>query len=232
MSSLMENKNPLLTIDLVVFSLYQEALSLLIVKRKAPPFENYWALPQGEINPTVDENLEQAAKRHLKQLTGLETLYLEQVQTLGNQKRDPRGWSVAIVYYALASSSELCNGASACWLKVDDIATYPMAFDNHHVIESCLQRFQNKSLYTSLPIFLLPEEFSLTDLQKAYESILGFKMEKKSFRRRLLGAGFLEKTGNQRRAKHRPAQLYRLTSGEPYFFPRIIEGVRDGKNVE
>ncbi|MBN9287805.1 MAG: hypothetical protein BGO43_10150 [Gammaproteobacteria bacterium 39-13] len=228
----MQYEQPLLTIDLVVFAFHQEELSVLVVKRDACPFEHHWALPQGEINPTIDVSLEAAAKRHLKQLTGYEALYLEQVQTLGNQQRDPRGWSVAIVYYCLAASSQVLSGKSLQWIKINDIVGMKLAFDNHQVIDSCLQRFQNKSLYTSLPLFLLPEEFSLTELQKAYESILGFKMEKKSFRRRLLEAGFLEKTGNIRRAKHRPAQLYRLTSLQPYFFPRIIEGVRDSKNVE
>lgn len=228
----MQYKQPLLTIDLVVFAFHEEELSVLVEKREADPFKHCWALPQGEINPAIDSSLEEAAKRHLKQLTGHETLYLEQVLTLGNQRRDPRGWSVAIVYYCLAASGQVFCEKSLNWFKVSDALEMRLAFDNHQVIESCLQRFQNKSLYTSLPIFLLPEEFSLTELQKAYESILGFKMEKKSFRRRLLEAGFLEKTGNIRRAKHRPAQLYRLTSAQPYFFPRIIEGVRDSKNVE
>lgn len=228
----MQYKQPLLTIDLVVFAFHQEELSVLVEKRDKDPFEQCWALPQGEINPQIDASLEEVAKRHLKQLTGYEALYLEQVQTLGNQQRDPRGWSVAIVYYCLAASSEVFCKKSLRWIKANNTLEMKLAFDNQQIIESCFQRFQNKSLYTSLPIFLLPEEFSLTDLQKAYESVLGFKMEKKSFRRRLLEAGFLEKTGNIRRAKHRPAQLYRLTSTQPYFFPRIIEGVRESKNVE
>lgn len=222
-----------MTLDLVVFALYKQELCFLTLKRKEPPFEDVWSLPATQIDPIVDEDLEHAAKRLLKKLTGLDAPYLEQVQTLGNKDRDPRGWAVTVVYYSLISCQHIDvvqNDPSLCWMPVKK--QKQLAFDHSFIVESCLQRLHNKCLYTSLPIFLLEEEFTLTDLQKIYEVILGFKMEKKSFRRRLLDAGFLKETGNIRRANHRPAQMYRLSHKHPYFFARIIEGARESKGVD
>ncbi len=212
-----------LTVDVVLFTLQNQALSILLEKRKNLPFAQHWAIPTCDIDLQHDDSLEQAAKRQLKQLTGLEAFFLEQVQTLGDSQRDPRGWSVTIVYYSLVP---YCQVAHCQWVSIKEALTYPLAFDHQEIIKKCLQRFQSKSLYTSLPIFLLPAEFTLTELQKAYEAVLEFPMEKKSFRRRLLDAGFLEETGNVRRAKNRPAHLYRLSKLQPYFFPRILEGAR------
>jgi len=224
-----------LTIDLVIFALHEQSLCLLLSKRKQALFENKFALPATEIDIHADVSIEEAVKRKLKALTSLDTPYIEQVQTLGNKTRDPRGWSVTVVYYSLIPYSLLpekfISNSQYQWMTVAQALKNPLAFDHDALIENCLQRFQNKSLYTSLPIFLLPLEFTLTELQKAYESILEFKMEKKSFRRRLLDAGFLEETGNIRRASHRPAQLYRLSEMQPYYFARIIEGARESKDI-
>jgi 8-oxo-dGTP diphosphatase len=221
-------KNPRLTVDLVIFALHQEELSVLLVKRQQAPFAHHWTLPATEVDTQQDVNLEYTVKRKLKELTALETPYVEQVQTLGNQNRDPRGWSVTVVYYSLVSHAD----PKMHWTPLKAALKMPLAFDHQQIIESALQRFQNKALYTSLPIFLLPAEFTLTELQKAYEAVLGFKMEKKSFRRRLQDAGFLQETGNIRRAKHWPASLYRLTHLQPYYFARIIEGVRESRDLD
>lgn len=228
---------PLLTVDTVVFAIHEEKLCVLVVKRQEPPFVGRWALPASKVDISIDENLEQTAKRCLKQRFGVDIRYLEQVQTLGNNHRDTRGWSVAVVYYGIVQahhspSTFFCENHELTWLPVDEALNNILAFDHQLIVESCLSRFQNKSLYTSLPIFLLSDEFTLTDLQRTYEMVLGFKMEKKSFRRRLLDAGFLQETGHWRRASHRPALLYRLSQHQPYFFQRIIEGVRDSKSIE
>lgn len=215
-------------VHVVIFSIVNEGLCALMVQRKQEPFASCWALPTTEVDTTMDDSLEQSASRILKQFTGLDTPYLEQVLTIGNQSRDPRGWSVGVVYYCLVANHQLANSLllPIRWMNTAQVGNAILAFDHAQVLESCLARFQNKSLYTSLPIFLLKDEFTLTELQKAYEVVLGFKMEKKSFRRRLLDAHFLEETGNSRRANHRPAQLYRLAQPQPYFFARIIEGAR------
>lgn len=219
---------PSLSITMVFFSLINEQLNIMLDIK-----QNKWSLPEEHVNTELDHSLEQTVKRVFKQRMGKDTPYLEQVETLGNKHRIPHSWSVTINYYCLVSQSDTPeNWASdkAKWIPYADLNEADIAFDHRDVIESCLQRFQNKSLYTSLPIFLLPQEFTLTELQKTYEIVLGFKIEKKSFRRRLLDAGFLEETGNIRRASHRPALLYRLAHPQPYFFPRIIEGVRENRH--
>lgn len=224
---LYENKSTLtLTITLVIFSITSEGLMVMIEENKN--FPEQYSLPVTAIEPTVDGSLEQAAKRLFKEQLEIDTPYLEQVETIGFYDRVPGEWSVTVNYYGLIHS--LAGNQEKEWVKLSDLINTNFALDHRVIIESCLQRFQNKSLYTSLPIFLLPAEFTLTELQRTYETVLGFKMEKKSFRRRLLDAGFLEETGNIRRASHRPAQLYRLAHPKPYFFPRIIEGVREGRH--
>lgn len=224
---LYENKSvPTLTITLVIFSITSEGLMVMVEENKN--FPEQYCLPVTTIEPTVDGSLEQAAKRLFKEQLEVETSYFEQVETIGFYDRVPGEWSVTVNYYSLIHS--LAGNQEKKWVKLSDLMNTHFALDHRSIIESCLQRFQNKSLYTSLPIFLLPAEFTLTELQRTYETVLGFKMEKKSFRRRLLDAGFLEETGNIRRASHRPAQLYRLAHPRPYFFPRIIEGVREGRH--
>lgn len=226
--------SPYISVDLVIFSLIEEQLCTLMIKRETSPFADCWALPIGLVAPLQEANLEQTAKQKVKSLLNLDIPYLEQVQTIGNNQRDPRGWSIAVVYYGLLSGSDLSGTDTDLlkWMTIPKALSCKLAFDHPQIIKNCLHRLKNKSLYTSLPIFLLPQEFTLTDLQKTYELILGFKMEKKSFRRRLLDAGFLQETGHSRHANHRPALLYRIPSSKPYFFPRIIEGVREARGTE
>lgn len=217
--------DPILTVAIVVFSLINDKLSVLVEKTQ---------LPEDIINYKRDKTLESTVRRVLKERLGIETPYIEQVQTIGSHGRLPNQWSVCINYYCLVSHANVqihssSNGVR--WLSLEKLNQSKLDYDHNDIIEACLHRLQNKSLYTSLPIFLLPEEFTLTELQKTYEIVLGFKVEKKSFRRRLLDAGFLKETGNIRRASHRPAQLYCLAQVQPYFFARIIEGVRESKNA-
>jgi 8-oxo-dGTP diphosphatase len=219
---------PPLSVNIVIFGLYQQHLSVLLNLRNTEPYSHIWALPEGYIDFTRDKNIDETAAYILNNLHLVSPL-IEQVKTVGNRTRNPQSWSVAIVYYCLISLDLVsigCEKEGLSWVPVEEALKDPLAFDHGYLLESALQRLQSKSLYTSLPIFLLEEEFTLTELQKVYELVLGFKMEKKSFRRRLLDAGFLKETGNIRRANHRPAQLYQLEQCQPYFFPRIIEGVR------
>ena len=216
-------------VNVVTFALHAGHLCVLLVKNGNPLAGSLWHLPESIIDTVQDHSLEDAARRALKSPSDLEALYLEQVQTKGSKERLPAGWSLAVVYYALVGSIVKIENPDMCWLPVDDLLKSKLAFDHQILIEESLQRFQNKSLYTSLPIFLLPKEFTLTEVQKAYETVLGFSIEKKSLRRRLLDAHFLKETGNIRRACHRPALLYSLALQQPYFFARIIEGARDNK---
>lgn len=177
-------------VNVVTFALHAGHLCVLLVKNGNPLAGSLWHLPESIIDTVQDHSLEDAARRALKSPSDLEALYLEQVQTKGSKERLPAGWSLAVVYYALVGSIVKIENPDMCWLPVDDLLKSKLAFDHQILIEESLQRFQNKSLYTSLPIFLLPKEFTLTEVQKAYETVLGFSIEKKSLRRRLLDAHF------------------------------------------
>lgn len=225
------NPKPLeLSISLAVFSFFNHELYVLLRKDLHQP------TPYSLLTTSIQEDdasLEATAHRSLKEGMNLTMPYLEQVGTIGNNQRDPQAWATTVIYYGLIRAQtdlKTKDPSLFAWVTVKDALNFNLINDHRQILQDCLQRFQNKSLYTSLPIFLLTDEFSLSDIQHVYEAVLGFKMEKKSFRRRLLDANFLIPTG-MRRAKHRPAQLYHLSSSEPYYFSRIIEGVRGTKLV-
>ncbi len=224
---------PLTSVDMVIFTVRDNKLQILLVKRARYPSMGKWALPGGFINFKKDKNLGDAARRKLKEKTGIDTPYLEQVESFGGEKRDPRGWSVTIVYLALISSDniKLINNESSekiKWVEVDSVIDeYKLAFDHMKIMQICCERLKNKTQYTSLPVNLLPTEFTLTELQKIFEIILGNSVEKKSFRRRIIDAGILEETGSMKTGSNRPAKRYRVKSkGKNHFFSRNIEGTR------
>ena len=222
---------PTAAVDSVIYSIIDNALKVLLVKRQNPPFENQWSLVGGFVDLEQDQSIEQTAKRKLKQKTGVDTPYLEQLYTIGNQSRDPRGWSITTVYFALIPSQGVIlqagNGSiDIKWatLNAGKIDT-PLAFDHSQILEDCTQRLKNKVLYTSLPLYLMPKKFTLNELQTVYEIIIDKKMDPKSFRRRMLNANILEETGDLKQTGKRPAMLYQPKQSEmTHFFMRNIEG--------
>ena len=224
---------PLATVDISIFRLSQDKLEVLLVKRAQHPAKGSWALPGGFIDLQKDTSLEVTAYRKLKEKTGVEAPYLEQVMTCGNRSRDPRGWSLTVVYLALISRDDIqvvkdSSSEDIAWVSYPEILeNYSLAFDHKQLLESCYQRLKSKVQYTSLPVNLLPESFTLTQLQKTFELILSKPIEKKSFRRRILEAGILEETGAMKTGHSRPAKLYRVKpEGVHHLFPRNIEGPR------
>lgn len=202
----------LLSVDVVIFSLRQNALHALLIRRGAPPHKGKWAIPGGFVNPP--ESLEAAARRELDEETGLRDVFLEQLYTFGEPKRDPRGRVVTVAYFALVpeEAAPLRAGddaAEAAWHPVNDLPE--LAFDHAEILRYACQRLRNKLEYTSLGFELLPNEFTLTDLQTAYELVLGETLDKRNFRRRLLEADILVETPRVREAdgQGRPARLYR-----------------------
>jgi len=202
---------PALTVDIVVFTLRESQLSVLLIQRKEPPYVGMWALPGGFVN--MDETLEVAAQRELEEETGLQESYLEQLYTYGNPDRDPRGRVVTVAYFALiaADASIQAGGGSdatrAAWHPVEDLPT--LAFDHAEIITYAIRRLRYKLEYTAAGFELLPEEFTLTELQITYEIILGEQLDKRNFRRRILEAGIIEPTPHMRTGEGRPARLYR-----------------------
>lgn len=220
---------PLTSVDIVIFTVREQALEVLLVKRKEHPSQGKWALPGGFIDLKTDRSLDDTAFRKLKEKTGAQAPYLEQVITVGNGKRDPRGWSVTVVYMALVAQESLkmeVDNENVRWASVEDPAL-KLAFDHNAILRSCLERLRNKVLYTSLPVKLLPESFTLTELQKTFETILNTSLQKKAFRRRILDSGILEETGDMQVGKMRPAILYRVKpEGEHHQFDYNIQGPR------
>jgi 8-oxo-dGTP diphosphatase len=202
---------PALTVDIVAFSVQNSNLSVLLIERAAAPFLGMWALPGGFVE--IGEDLETAAERELKEETGLQGAYLEQLYTYGNPVRDPRGRVISVAHFALIPSNEPIqasggsDAAKACWYALDQLP--PLAFDHDEIIAYALRRLRYKLEYTAVGFQLLPETFTLTQLQQTYEIILGEALDKRNFRRRILDAGVIEATPHKRSDGGRPARLYR-----------------------
>jgi len=221
---------PIATVDLAIFALSETGLDLLLMRRAAEPFAGAWALPGGWIHVDEDPDLEAAARRVLREKTAVETPYLEQLQSFGGATRDPRGWSVSIAYVALIASDRVslrqgANAADVAWHAVEgEGVAAALGFDHASIIAAAIRRLRNKVEYTTLPVHLLPEGFTLTELQSVYERILGRRIDKSAFRKRVAEADFVEPVpGAMRRASNRPAQIYRLRPGSStIFFDRTI----------
>ncbi|NPA93520.1 MAG: NUDIX hydrolase [Chloroflexi bacterium] len=206
-----EYPRPAVTVDVVAFTVRQERLQVLLVQRERPPFAGAWALPGGFVG--MEEPLEAAAARELAEETGVSDAYLEQLYTYGDPGRDPRGRVITVAYFALipADAPVRAEGgddaAQARWFPVDDLP--PLAFDHADIVTYALRRLRYKLEYTAVGFQLLPETFTLTELQRVYEIILGEKLDKRNFRRRILRAGVIEPTPYFRSGEGRPARLYR-----------------------
>lgn len=208
---------PHVTVDVVILSLLQGRLCCLLSKREAAPYEGRWSLPGGYVHADVDETAEDSANRVLSTKAGVQSPYLEQLQTFTGRARDPRGWSISVAYYALVPEHHLTDARSGKtdketarkWVAVDEAPALP--FDHSKILSAAVQRVRAKTLYSTLPTALLPEYFTLNELRLVYEAVLGASLEKTQFRRRLLKLDALEEVpGMTRSDSHRPAQAYRV----------------------
>ncbi|HEY72633.1 MAG: NUDIX hydrolase [Chloroflexi bacterium] len=207
--SLKDYPHPSVTVDVVIFTLREDDLQVLLVKRAHPPFEDMWAIPGGFVD--VGESLEKAALRELEEETGVRKVYLEQLYTFGDPGRDPRGHVITVAYFALVTVSAIdphagSDAAETGWWSVYDLP--PLAFDHADILSYALERLRYKLEYTAVGFELLPETFVLSELRTAYEIILGEQLDKRNFRRKILGAGVIEETGDHRAGEGRPAKLY------------------------
>ncbi len=209
-----EYPKPSVTVDIVLFTFSPGELRVLLIKRNREPFKNHWALPGGFVNE--NEKLEDAAARELFEETGLKDIYLEQLYTFGDPGRDPRGWTISVAYFAIVST-DLSNkihagddAGDAVWFDVYHLP--PLAFDHERIVRYALQRLRYKLEYTGLGFLLLPEEFTLSQLQSVYEIVLQEKLDKRNFRKKILSLDVIEETGKLRHGDHRPAKLYRFSA--------------------
>jgi 8-oxo-dGTP diphosphatase len=208
--------HPAVTTDIAVFTLRGDALELLLIRRGRPPFQGAWALPGGFLD--IDEDLDTCAARELAEETGVEGVYLEQLCTFGAVGRDPRERVVSVAYIALAPADKLDvqagdDAADARWFRLD--ALPELAFDHADIIATAHRRLVAKLDYSTIAFQLLPETFTLGELQRVYEILVDAEMDKRNFRKWALALEQIEATGEtRRRGKHRPARLYRLTDRE------------------
>lgn len=223
---------PFTTVDVVIFTVLDDALHVLLVQRPDTPTEPHpgkWALPGGFVDIDRDADLVACARRKLSEKTGVESPYLEQLGSWGGRSRDPRGWSATHVYFALVAGQDVAlakgaNAADVSWVPVDGLLKRPrLAFDHSEILEAAVERLRGKVEYTSLPAFLLSEPFTLPQLQRAYEIVLDRPVDKSGFRTRMLAADFLVEDGFVDGSSKRPAMGYRLRDRrQPVVFPRTF----------
>jgi len=208
-----EYPRPSLTVDCVIFGLDEShQLKVLLIERKHDPFAGQWALPGGFVD--MDEPLETAALRELEEETGMKEVFIEQLYTFGAPDRDPRGRVVSVAYYALVNLSEhpvkaASDARKVEWFYLDGLPA--LAFDHARILRAAVDRLRAKVRYQPIGFELLPESFTLSQLQQLYETILGVEeLNKRNFRTRILKMGVLEEVGRQEGVAHRPAKLYRF----------------------
>jgi 8-oxo-dGTP diphosphatase len=207
-----EFPRPSLTVDCIIFGLDDSGkLKVLLIQRGHDPYKGQWALPGGFVD--MNEPLESAALRELKEETGVSDVFIEQLYTFGTPGRDPRGRVVTVAYYALINLAEHQIGAETDaqdvkWFSIDTLPT--LAFDHAEIMHMAINRLRSKVRYQPIGFELLPDEFSLTQLQQLYETILGKLLNKRNFRAKILKMNILKEASILRGVAHRPAQLYRF----------------------
>ena len=209
--------SPSVTADCVVFGVTFEsggpAVRVLLIERGEAPFEGALALPGGFVR--MGETVDDAARRELREETGLRDVFLEQLYTFGGLDRDPRGRVVSVAYYALVNLADHrvqsgTDARAARWVPVQD--AQGLAFDHDEILRVALERLRAKVRYQPIGFEMLPEKFKLSQLQALYEAILGRPLDKRNFRKRFLAMGLLTQAGEERGVPHRAARLFRFDS--------------------
>jgi 8-oxo-dGTP diphosphatase len=204
--------HPAVTTDIVIFTIRHDELKVLLINRGLPPYQGMWALPGGFID--VDESLDEGARRELEEETGISDVYLEQLYTFGEPDRDPRERVITVAYYALVPTDEIdikagSDAEGVSWIGMQDLPE--LAFDHQDILDMAYERLSAKLDYSTIAFQFMPRDFTLSELQHVYEVILREPMDKRNFRKRILGLDLIEETGKDKRdGAHRPARLYRV----------------------
>jgi ADP-ribose pyrophosphatase YjhB (NUDIX family) len=220
------------TVDLAIFTVRQDALQVLLIKRGKEPFLGASALPGGYIRD--GEPLEEAARRELSEETGVcgDQLHLEQLRTYGDPERDPRGRVITVAYLALGADLPIptagTDAREARWEPVEAALSGQagLAFDHAMILREALERARSQLEYTTVAAAFCPEPFSIGDLRRVYEAVWGFSLDPSNFRRKVTRAEhFLEPTGERRTSDiGRPAALYRRGKAQLLFPPLLRSG--------
>lgn len=215
-----EYPRPAVTVDCVIFGLDESDLKVMLIQRGLEPYKGEWALPGGFVQ--MDESIEAAARRELQEETGIEKVYLEQLYTFGDIDRDPRDRVITIAYYALINRIEhpvqaATDASQAMWWSVADLPS--LAFDHDKIVNMALKRLKGKVRCEPIGFELLPQKFTLSQLQKLYETILGTVLDKRNFRRKILKMDLLTELDEmQADVPHRAAKLYQF---DPQKYQRL-----------
>jgi len=212
-------EQPGVTVDLVIFTVNKDELKAMLVRRAKAPFSGFWSIPGGFLK--IGESLEEAAFRVLREKTGVEEVYLEQLYTFGGPDRDPRARVITVTYFALIPWENLAQPESKkvtdiAWTSVDKLPK--LAFDHKEILTYAVRRLRAKAGYSNIVYGLMPGKFRLSELQKMYEIIINEKFDKRNFRKRMLATGLLRETGKKDiLGAHRPAMLYQFKKAEIVF---------------
>lgn len=207
---------PSVAVDVLLFTIEDGQLNVLLVRRNEEPFKGRWCLPGGFVR--MNESIDEAAIRELGEETGVKNIYLEQLYTFGEPKRDPRTRVISITYMALVTKTDWKLKASGDANQAKFFATTDLpqlAFDHQDIFNYGLERLRSKLGYTNISFGLLPDQFTLTDMQNVYEIILNKKIDKRNFRKKVLSMDLLVSVGKKSSGgAHRPAELYRFKKKE------------------
>ena len=204
--------HPAVTTDCVIFGFNGERLQVLLIERGIEPYKGRWAFPGGFLK--MDETAEDGALRELKEETGLENAYIQQLHTFSNPNRDPRERVITIAYYALVRIQEVKGGddaASARWFPLDEIP--PLAFAHDYILRMATQRLREQIHFHPIGFELLPEKFTIKELQSHYEAILGINFDRRNFSKKMLHLGILTELDETIwPTPKREAKLYKFNS--------------------
>jgi 8-oxo-dGTP diphosphatase len=230
-----EAQHPGVAADVAVFAFRDGGMNVLLVRRRYEPYESYWALPGGLLEP--DETLEEAAERELREETGVTDTYMEQLATFSELDRDPRGRVISCCYLALVDGSRArlrpgSDAREAVWRPLEPLLRDTdegrvLAFDHDEILAYARQRLAYKLEYQNVAWSLLPETFTLSELRRVYEAGIGRAFEPNNFRRIALGWGVLAESG-ERPTGGRPAALYRFADRRPLILAQSARYRRSG----
>lgn len=218
-----EYPTPIVMIDVVPLTISEGQLCVLRAMREKEPFAGRASLIGGYVHTDKDAHLGATARRVLRDKAGLTDLYIEQLSTFSGADRDPRGWSVSVVYFSLSPAAQL-DDALAMGLELTPVAdARDMPFDHDLILGAAVERLRGKGAYSDLPARFLAQEFTLAELHEVYEIALGEALNPDAFRRKVMALGFIVETGAKRRAAgaNRPSALYRLRQGIRVFDRRL-----------
>jgi len=209
-----EYERPGLTVDCVIFGLDldEASLKVMLIERDLEPFRGGWAIPGGFVRSS--ETLIEAATRELAEETGITDVFLEQLFTFGDPGRDPRGWVVSVAYYALVSPEKhqlvaATDARQAQWFPINKVPA--LAFDHAKILKTALERLRGKLTYAPIGFELLPQKFTIKQLQKLYEVVLGQSLDNRNFRKKIFAMDVLKELDEiQKGVAHRAARLYRF----------------------